>query len=109
MQWLVAGGLQCLTMERRSGRRGAKWLIRMQIFKFLSVDGTDPVSDPPFGVDYTGWTITDAPPTVHTENYLLISPMDREIARLTFEGQLKTAVEEEGAAQSILAKWKTLI
>ena len=37
--------------------------------------------------------------------------MDREVARLNFEGKLKTAVEEEGAAQSYLdfGKWQATV
>lgn len=57
----------------------------------------------PFGVDYTGWTIKDdKPPEQHAENYALIGPMDREIARLNFEGKLKTAIEEEGETRTSL-------
>jgi beta-galactosidase GanA len=66
----------------------------------------------PFGIDYTGWTITDAkPPALHAENYALIGPMNREIARLNFEGKLKTAVEEEGAPQTSLdfGKWQATV
>jgi hypothetical protein len=66
----------------------------------------------PFGIDYTGWTITDnKPPAMHAENYALISPMDREIARLNFEGRLKTAVEEKGTSQTSLdfGKWQATV
>jgi len=51
----------------------------------------------PFGVDQTGWNILgDQPWTAHADNFALIAPMSREIARLEFEGKLKTAVEEPG-------------
>lgn len=63
----------------------------------------------PFGVDYTGWTITEEkPPALHAENFALIAPMNREIARLNFAGKLKTAVEEEGTAEVPLdfGKWQ---
>ena len=66
----------------------------------------------PFGIDYTGWTITDGkPPALHAENYALIGPMNQEIARLNFEGKLKTAVEEEGAPQTSLdfGKWQATV
>lgn len=66
----------------------------------------------PFGIDYTGWTIQDEkPPAIHAENYALIAPIDREIAKLNLEGKVKTAVEEEGAAQTTLefGKWKAKI
>ena len=54
----------------------------------------------PFGVDYTNWTITDDKvPTYLSENYALIGPMEREIARLNLEGKLQTAVEQKGMPQ----------
>lgn len=57
----------------------------------------------PFGVDATGWTYSDkAYPQGHAENYALLSSMDKEIARLNFEGKLKTAVEEKGSLQQEL-------
>jgi beta-galactosidase GanA len=79
---------------------------------FFYALGEGAVGFSPFGIDYTGWTITDEkPPAMHAENYALISPMDREIARLNFDGKLKTAVEEEGAAQSALdfGKWQATV
>ena len=58
----------------------------------------------PFGVDYVAYA--DAPlgaPRVDDEvlapfalNYRLVGPMDREIARLEYEGKLKAVVEEKG-------------
>jgi beta-galactosidase GanA len=66
----------------------------------------------PFGVDYTGWTITDEkPPEGHAENFALIGPMDREIARLNFDGMLETAVEEAGAPQASLVfpRWQATV
>ncbi len=51
----------------------------------------------PFGVDQTGWNILgDQPFKAHASNFALIEPMSREIAKLEFEGKLKTAVEEPG-------------
>jgi len=57
----------------------------------------------PFGVDETGWNILgDEPWKQHSSNFALIAPMSREIAKLEFEGKLKTAVEEPGqTAQEI--------
>jgi len=53
----------------------------------------------PFGVDQTGWNILgDQPFKAHSNNFALIAPMSREIARLEFEGKVKTAVEEQGQA-----------
>jgi len=53
----------------------------------------------PFGVDESGWNITgDEPWKAHAYNFALVSPISRELAQLQFEGKLKTAVEEPGAA-----------
>ncbi len=57
----------------------------------------------PFGVDYTGWTLSeDKFPTWAAENFELIGPIAEEIARLNFEGKLQTAVEDRGAARQRL-------
>ncbi len=57
----------------------------------------------PFGVDQTGWNILgDEPIKAHARNFALLGPMDREIAKLNFEGKLKTFVEEPGQAQQEL-------
>ncbi len=66
---------------------------------FFYALGRGAIGFSPFGVDRTGWTFTgENGPTLHTENYALIARMDREIAKLSYEGKLKTAVEEPGAA-----------
>ena len=57
----------------------------------------------PFGVDYTGWWGTEQTvPESLSENYALVGPMDREIAKLNFEGKLQTAVEQKGATREFL-------
>ncbi len=57
----------------------------------------------PFGVDSTGWnSMGDDPVKAHAENFALLGPMNREIAKLNFEGKLKTSVEEPGRAQQEL-------
>ena len=79
---------------------------------FFYALGKGAIGFSPFGVDYTGWTLAEGnPPIVHAENYALIAPMDREIARLNFEGRLKTAVEEEGAPEDQLdfGKWRARV
>ncbi len=79
---------------------------------FFYALGEGAIGFSPFGIDYTGWTITDAKaPALHAENYALIGPINREIARLNFEGKLKTAVEEEGAHQTSLdfGKWQATV
>ena len=66
---------------------------------FFSALGEGAIGFSPFGVDQTGWNILgDEPWTAHARNFALIGPMDREIARLEFEGRVKTAVEEPGDA-----------
>ena len=79
---------------------------------FFYALGEGAIGFSPFGIDYTGWTIDDGkPPTLHSENYALLAPMNREIARLNFEGKLKTAVEQEGQAQTSLdfGKWQATV
>jgi hypothetical protein len=57
----------------------------------------------PFGVDKTGWNILgDEPIKAHGRNFALLGPMEGEIAKLNFEGKLKTVVEELGQAQQEL-------
>ena len=64
---------------------------------FFYALGDGAIGFSPFGVDQTGWNILgDQPWTAHALNFALIAPMSREIARLEFEGKLKTAVEEPG-------------
>jgi Domain of unknown function (DUF5597)/Glycosyl hydrolases family 35 len=66
-----------------------------KIFFYALGDGA--IGFSPFGVDQTGWNILgDQPFKSHSYNFALIGPMSREIARLEFEGKLKTAVEEPG-------------
>ncbi|MBV9622953.1 MAG: DUF5597 domain-containing protein [Acidobacteria bacterium] len=79
---------------------------------FFYALGAGAIGFSPFGIDYTGWTIEDAkPPALHAENFALIGSMDREIAALNFAGKLKTAVEEEGAAEVFLnfQKWQATV
>jgi len=53
----------------------------------------------PFGIDVNGWNILgDLPWKAHEQNFALLGPMGRQIAEYEFEGKLKTAVEEPGAA-----------
>ena len=51
----------------------------------------------PFGVDQTGWNILgDGAWKAHSSNFALLAALSRELARLEFEGKVKTAVEEPG-------------
>ena len=67
-------------------------------FFYLAI-GNGALGFSPFGVDPTGWNITgDQPWRGHAENFALFAPMASEVARLQFEGKVKTAVEEPGQA-----------
>ena len=67
-------------------------------FFFLAL-GDGAIGFSPFGIDRTGWSYTgDAGPKLHTENYALLAPMSRELAKLNYEGKLRTAVEDAGEA-----------
>ncbi|WP_255551439.1 DUF5597 domain-containing protein [Granulicella sp. dw_53] len=66
----------------------------------------------PFGVDHTGWTFSEGEgPKLHSENFALLEPISREIARLNFEGKLKAAVDAPGQAEQELdfGKWKASV
>jgi hypothetical protein len=79
---------------------------------FFYALGDGAIGFSPFGIDHTGWTLSDdQDPKAHAENYALLSPMSREIARLNFEGKLKTAVEEPGHAQQEinLGDWQATV
>ena len=57
----------------------------------------------PFGVDYTGWTISDEKiPDWLSEDYALFAPIAGQVAKLNFEGKLQTAVEEKGSERKEL-------
>jgi beta-galactosidase GanA len=73
----------------------------------------------PFGIDYTTYGNTPAGGTRLTEenlaplalNFQLLAPMGREIARLNFEGRVRTAVEEKGGPTETLTfgAWKAVV
>ena len=66
---------------------------------FFYALGEGAIGFSPFGVDQTGWNILgDQPWKAHSSNFELVGPMSREIAKLEFEGKVKTAVEEPGQA-----------
>lgn len=71
-------------------------------YDFLAL-GEGALGIAPFGIDPRGWNILgDSAATGHARNFALLAPMNREIARLNFEGQLKTSMEETGKAQQEL-------
>lgn len=80
-------------------------------YDFLAL-GEGALGIAPFGVDPRGWNILgDSAAAGHSRNFALLAPMDREIARLNFEGKLKTSMEEVGKAQQELdfGPWQATI
>ena len=54
----------------------------------------------PFGVDYTHWTLKDHEmPAWLSRDFATLAPMSRVLAKLDFEGNVRTAVETQGAAR----------
>jgi hypothetical protein len=71
-------------------------------YDFLAL-GEGAIGVAPFGVDPHGWNILgDVVAAGHARNFALLAPMVREIAKLNFEGKLKTSIEESGQAQQEL-------
>jgi hypothetical protein len=75
---------------------------------FFDALGLQTIGFSPFGLDYTkNRTGLDAAGqqaelTPWALNYRLIGPMDRDVARLNFEGKLKTVAEEQGEVTQTL-------
>jgi hypothetical protein len=58
----------------------------------------------PFGVDWTGWTLHSGEvPKAHTEDYELLGPMDRTLAKLAYAGRVKAAIEAAGGVEQEIA------
>jgi Domain of unknown function (DUF5597) len=71
-------------------------------YDFLAL-GEGAVGISPFGVDPHGWNILgNSAAAGHARNFALLGPMDREIAKLNFEGKVKTSIEEVGKAEQEL-------
>src|ERR1017187_9738593 len=74
---------------------------------FFSVLGRQGIGFSPFGMDYTGNRGATAKPeeflTPWAQNYRLMGPMAREIARLNFEGKLQAVAEETGKPAQTLS------
>jgi hypothetical protein len=84
---------------------------------FFSALGLQAIGFAPFGMDYTRGHDTSPGSRQQDEfeafamNYRLIRPMQREIARLNFEGKLKAVAEEQGKATQTLSfrDWNAVI
>ena len=86
---------------------------------FFSALGHGAIGFSPFGIDYTGFA--NAPlgaARLNAEalapfalNYSLIEPMNREIARLEYEGKLQAAAEREGNPSERLSfgPWEAIV
>ncbi len=66
----------------------------------FSALGRGAIGFAPFGIDRRGWNILgSAPAAAHARNFALLGPISRELARLSFEGKVKAAVEQAGEVQ----------
>ncbi len=77
---------------------------------FFAVLGHEGIGFSPFGLDFTAGkneNVIDA----FAINYELVGPMQREIARLNFEGKLQAVVEEKGKPSESLpfGPWKATV
>jgi hypothetical protein len=70
---------------------------------FFSALGLQAIGYSPFGMDYTNPRNTPESLAPTALNYKLIAPMQREIARLNFEGKLQAVAEKKGEASQTLA------
>ncbi len=86
---------------------------------FFAALGRQAIGFAPFGMDYTN-PLTGFPGAPKSKedwfapfavNYELVAPMQREIAKLSFEGKLHAAVEEKGKTTQTfdLGAWKAAI
>jgi hypothetical protein len=86
---------------------------------FFAALGRGAIGFSPFGVDYTGHVNSPVGAARVTKellgpfalNYRLVSPMNREIARLAFEGKLRSVVEEKDTPSKTieLGAWRATV
>ncbi|MFT4113139.1 DUF5597 domain-containing protein [Silvibacterium sp.] len=79
---------------------------------FFYALGKGAIGFSPFGTDQTAWTLHPGKlPEAHAENFALIEPLDRVLAKLNFEGKVQTAVEQEGQPEQTLTfgRWQALV
>ena len=63
---------------------------------FFAALGRGAIGFSPFGVDWTGHLPVGSVPKAHAANYALIGSMDRTLAKLGFEGRIRTFIEISG-------------
>ena len=78
---------------------------------FFSALGLQAIGFSPFGMDYTNPRNTPESLAPWALNYRLIAPMQREIARLNFEGKLQAVAEKKGEVTQTLAfgAWNAMV
>ncbi|GGH05044.1 DUF5597 domain-containing protein [Silvibacterium dinghuense] len=79
---------------------------------FFYALGKGAIGFSPFGTDQTAWTLHPGQlPEAHAENFALVAPLDRVLARLNYEGKLQTAVEQEGRPEETLTfgRWQAKV
>ena len=70
---------------------------------FFAALGRGAIGFSPFGIDRVNSRPTASnAPSAHAENYRLLNPMDRTVAKLNFAGQVQTAIEVAGGAEQEL-------
>jgi hypothetical protein len=70
---------------------------------FFAALGRGAIGFSPFGIDWTGWNLRKSSvPKAHAENYELLGPMNRTIAKLNFAGAVQTAIEVAGGSEQEL-------
>jgi hypothetical protein len=80
-------------------------------YDFLAL-GQGAIGIAPFGVDPRGWNILgDSTAAGHARMFALLASMSREVAKLNFEGRLKTSMEEVGRVQQELdfGEWQATV
>jgi hypothetical protein len=78
---------------------------------FFAALGLQAIGYSPFGMDYTNPRNTPESLAPWALNYKLIAPMQREIARLNFEGKLQAVAEKKGEPSQTLAfgAWNAMV
>jgi hypothetical protein len=78
---------------------------------FFSALGLQAIGFAPFGMDYTNPRNTPESLAPTARNYRVIAPMQREVARLNFEGKLQAVAEENGKVTQTLAfgAWNAIV
>lgn len=63
---------------------------------FFAALGQGAIGFSPFGIDWTGFLQNGSVPHAHAENFALLGPMQRTVAKLNYQGKVKTFIEVAG-------------